>query len=245
MILGGLTGLDQMAAASPFDIAAEQRQLAQIGGDYYAGINVEDGYVIFFADATGHGVPGALASMLLASAVRNAAANLKAKDGPGKWLSCIHENFIEGLAERTGGEKDIQLGADAVLMILDKKAPKVSWASAKQPLFVKRSGLMEMTSSDKVSIGYISESIEFSEQHAELKKKGDMIVMCTDGIFDQPGGEKEFGYGKKRLMRYCESLDVMATGAAGAVDLFFADLEAYAGDHPPLDDRTILAVVRK
>jgi len=245
MILSGLTGLDQAFATSPFDIAAEQRQLAQIGGDYYAGIDAEDGYIIFFADATGHGVPGALASMLLASAVRNAATRLKAKDGAGKWLSCIHENFIEGLAERTGGEKDIQLGADAILMIVGKASPTVSWASAKQPLFVKQSGQIEMTSSDKTSIGYISESLEFSEQQLELKKKGDMIVMCTDGIFDQPGGEKQFGYGKKRFMRHCESLDTGSISAAKAIDLFFADLEKYAGDNPPLDDRTILAIIRK
>lgn len=245
MIQKGLTGLDPGFVDSPFDIAATQLQLAQIGGDYYAGLDLKDRYVLFFADATGHGVPGALATMLLASALRNVAAKIAPEAGPAAWMAALHARFIEGLAERTDGEKDIQLGADGVLMILEKENPFARWASAKQPLFLKTNGVVVVTSADKVSMGYVREELEFSEHEAALSRKGDMIVICTDGIFDQPGGEKQFGYGKKRVMRLCEEIDGRRISAQNIVDNIVENVTAYAGGSEPLDDRSVVAILRK
>ena len=245
MIQRSLTGLDPAYRDTPFDIAAVQAQLAQIGGDYYAGLDLKDRYVLFFADATGHGIPGALATMLLASALRNVAGQLAPDAGPAIWLAALHAAFIEGLTEQTGSKKDIQLGADCILMILEKSMPVARWASAKQPLFVKKGTKVEVIAPDKVSIGYGQEPVTFAEEEALLAEKGDMIVMCTDGIFDQPGGEKQFGFGKKRISRLCETFDGKETTAQVIAETIFGNVQNYAGDAEPLDDRSIAVILRR
>lgn len=249
VIQNGLTGLDAGYSDSVFDLAMQQRQLSKIGGDYCVGLDLGTHYLVFFADATGHGVPGALATMLLASSVRIVAGNANPPKTASGWLAAIHDNFQDSLASQTPhkGENtnSAGLGADACLILFHKDEKSLSVASAKTPIFVRHNDEVSLINGDRISIGYDVHKVAFHEHNIPLSNVGDMAVFCTDGIFDQPDASRNFGYGKRRLSRFIASMEGDGVAARDLADMIFAEVEAYACGAEPVDDRTVLVIKHK
>ena len=234
---------------SVFDLAMQQRQLSKIGGDYCVGLDLGTHYLVFFADATGHGVPGALATMLLASSVRIVAGNANPPKTASGWLAAIHDNFQDSLASQTPhkGENtnSAGLGADACLILFHKDEKSLSVASAKTPIFVRHNDEVSLINGDRISIGYDAHKVAFHEHNIPLSNVGDMAVFCTDGIFDQPDASRNFGYGKRRFSRFIASIEEDGVAARDLADMIFAEVEAYACGAEPVDDRTVLVIKHK
>lgn len=241
----GLSGLDTGFDETRFDIALHQKQLAQIGGDYCVGLDLGQRYIVFFADAIGHGVPGALATMLLASAVRIVAGSAHPPDRPDAWLAALHIQFCESLARQSTGSESLKLGADAALILIDKKSDTLSLASAKMPAFRVSGDEVAQISGDRVSLGYMAEAPQTQTIELALAKAGEKLVLCTDGIFDQPDAVRNFGYGKRRFSRLLADKNREILSAAELAEKIFAEVESYAGGTAPLDDRTVLVIQRK
>lgn len=158
-----------------------------VSGDFYWGCQKDNRTIIAAADCTGHGVPGALMSILglaFIDDITNTKKILNAADV----LNFLREDIIRKLRQK-GQPGETKDGMDISLCIIDKKAGTVSYAGANNPLYMIRDGSFSIINADKMPIGILPSPTEpFTNNVLELRK-GDLLYMFSDGYADQFGGK--------------------------------------------------------
>jgi serine phosphatase RsbU (regulator of sigma subunit)/Tfp pilus assembly protein PilF len=148
--------------------------------------------LIAAADCTGHGVPGAIVSVVCSNALNRAVKEFGLNE-PGKILDKVRELVVETF-ERS--ESEVKDGMDIALCSLQKNRSgyTLQYAGANNPLWLIRKnttdGKFELieTRADKQPIGKYPNSKPFNANTIELQK-GDTIYIFTDGYSDQFGGD--------------------------------------------------------
>ncbi|MES2285997.1 MAG: tetratricopeptide repeat protein [Bacteroidota bacterium] len=164
-----------------------------VSGDFYWGAE-KQGYWYFAAvDCTGHGVPGAVMSMLGISFLNDIVSS-EALLSPAEVLDQLKNKVVKELRQtgEAGGSKD---GMDISIGRLNLKTNDLQWAGANNPLNFIRNGQLEVLKADKQPIGYHPKNHPFTNHEIQLKK-GDSIFIYSDGYADQFGGPngKKFKY---------------------------------------------------
>jgi tetratricopeptide (TPR) repeat protein len=155
-----------------------------IAGDFYW-MDVADDIVLLAAcDCTGHGVPGAMVSVVCSNALNRALKEFKIHDS-GKLLDKTRDLVLETFA-KSGEIKD---GMDMSFCAINKKTNHLEWSGANNPLWYVRNGEMKELNPDKQPIGQSDIMKPFTTHTMELQK-GDVLYLFTDGYADQFGGEK-------------------------------------------------------
>jgi serine phosphatase RsbU (regulator of sigma subunit)/Tfp pilus assembly protein PilF len=169
-----------------------------VAGDFYWYGVKNNKRIITAADCTGHGVPGALMSML-GMTFLNEIVNHMGKTRPSDILSELRDLVKETLKQR-GSEGESKDGMDMALISLDQDTLKLEFCGANNPLWIFRNenGKTEFIEidPDKRPVGYFrGMGIPFTNKEFQLKK-GDRIYLFTDGYADQFGGPrgKKFKY---------------------------------------------------
>ena len=151
--------------------------------------------LILFAacDCTGHGVPGAMVSMVCNNALNRAVKEFGLTD-PGLILDKVREFVIITFANSERERKD---GMDISLCLFDKNRMELKWAGANNPLWIirKDTNVLDEIKANKQPIGN-SEFYKPFATHTIKLNIGDSIYIFTDGFQDQFGGEK----GKKYMV---------------------------------------------
>ena len=168
-----------------------------VSGDFYW-MTEERNHVIFTAaDCTGHGVPGALMSMLGISFLQKI-VNEAGIVNPSAILTSLRKNVISALKEEDKLLSSKE-GMDIALCSYDKKTRKLWYSGAYNPLYlirkVKDEYIILEEKGDRMPIGYHSIMTDFTEHEFRLQK-GDTIYLFSDGFIDQFGGEN----GKKFMV---------------------------------------------
>lgn len=162
-----------------------------VAGDFYW-LEKEGGKIFFtVADCTGHGVPGAIISVMCSNALSKAVKELLILQ-PGKIL----DKTVELLEERmSNSEEDITDGMDLALCCLDPKTRKLEYSGANNPLYYISKGVLKKIKADRQPIGKYSERKPFTNHVLDVEK-GDCIYIFSDGFADQFGGpnDKKFKY---------------------------------------------------
>ena len=177
-----------------------------VAGDFYWAEKVEDNFFIAAADCTGHGVPGALVSVVCCNALNRTVNEFKLSD-PGKILDKTRELVLESFSKNGADIKD---GMDISLICINGNS--VKWAGANNPFWYivssfegsdRRSGdvAIKEIKANKQPIGKIDNPEPFTTHTIELQK-GDSLYLFTDGFADQFGGPK----GKKFKYKQLEEL---------------------------------------
>lgn len=158
-----------------------------VAGDFYWFELKGDKVFIAAADCTGHGVPGAMVSVVCSNALNRAVREFGITQ-PGKILDKAKEIVEETFHVSDSNVKD---GMDISLCAIDLNSNKMEWAGANNPLWIfrKETGKIEVFTPDKQPVG-ISDSKELFHTKECSFQKGDVIYLFTDGIIDQFGGEK-------------------------------------------------------
>lgn len=215
-----------------------------VAGDFYW-LEVKDDKVLFAAaDCTGHGVPGAMVSVVCNNGL-NRSVREKGLSNPGQILDMTREIVIQ---EFEKSEEEVKDGMDIGLCALYKageslKANGEDWvlefAGANNPLWIIRNSEILETKGDKQPIGKFGESTPFKSHNVDVLP-GDTIYLCTDGFADQFGGDK----GKKlkssnfkKLLLSIQDLP-MAQQKLRIEDAF----HEWKGDLEQLDDVCIIGV---
>lgn len=166
-----------------------------VAGDFYYMQELKDTLVIAAADCTGHGVPGAMVSVVCANAMNQATREFGLTD-PGEILTKVRELVIDTFAQSGAEVKD---GMDISLVSLtyskesvERKFSSMKWAGANNPLWLVRNGELSEFNPDKQPVGMHAQPKPFTSHVIDLHK-GDMIYMFTDGYADQFGHEKTTG----------------------------------------------------
>ena len=215
-----------------------------VSGDfYYAQSHKPTGSAneIFYlctADCTGHGVPGALMSMVGISRLNESIIE-KNLIHPNDILDNMRKGIIASLNPE-GSEEESKDGMDCVLCAYDFKNMTMEFAAANNPLWLVRDKQIIEYKADKMPVGkYHDETKPFTLQKVDLLK-GDIIYTFTDGFADQFGGAKGKKFKYKQLGEFLLSnVDLpMEVQKQKLYDAF----ESWRGQLEQVDDVCIIGV---
>jgi serine phosphatase RsbU (regulator of sigma subunit) len=216
-----------------------------VSGDFYwaASINDANNHKFMFctADSTGHGVPGAIMSLLNITSLEKA---IEVHSEPAEILNATRKTIIERLKKdgSTEGGKD---GMDCSLIAFDFKNQQLTYAAANNPIWIIRQTdaseqeLIELKP-DKMPVGkHDKDTVSFKQQSVELRK-GDLVYALTDGFADQFGGER----GKKLTKaKFKEAILNMQRYNLDEQKKYLLDLHLnYKGNLGQVDDICVIGV---
>ncbi|MBN4077665.1 SpoIIE family protein phosphatase, partial [bacterium AH-315-C20] len=205
----------------------------QIAGDFYW-MEKKDGKVLFAAaDCTGHGVPGAMVSVVCNNAL-NRSVREHGLIETGKILDKTREIVIEEFENSADEVKD---GMDIALCSLDGN--KLEYSGAHNPLWIIRKGEILETKANKQPIGKFDNPIPYTTHSFELEK-GDSIYIFSDGYVDQFGGVR----GKKFKAKSFRDLllRIQDKPMAEQQELINEAFEEWRGDLEQIDDVCVIGV---
>jgi serine phosphatase RsbU (regulator of sigma subunit) len=199
---------DMAAALADYFMFWDPRDI--VGGDYYYFVGRPDGFFVAVIDCTGHGVPGAFMTLIMASALKQVLTTHDLHE-PAELLAAINRQVKESLGQLArddaGGEErseDLRSndGMDCAFCWYDAPTRTLSYAGAKTPIFLLEEngdGIITVDGNRK-GVGYVSTPLDFRwDTHRLQLPPGTSLYICTDGIIDQIGGAKRICYGKKRF----------------------------------------------
>ena len=161
-----------------------------VAGDFYwmesvLSTNSNNEYKTLFAaaDCTGHGVPGAMVSVVCNNALNRSVREYGLTD-PGEILDKTREIVIEEFGK---SHEEVKDGMDIALCSLE--GDKLKYAGANNPLWIIRNKEIIETKANKQPIGQFHNPHPHNTHTFDLIK-GDTIYLFSDGYVDQFGGEK-------------------------------------------------------
>lgn len=204
-----------------------------VAGDFYWLESVKNKVLFAAADCTGHGVPGAMVSVVCNNGLNRSVREYGLTD-PGKILDKTREIVV---AEFEKSEEEVQDGMDIALCSLEGDTLK--YAGANNPLWIIRDNELIETKPNKQPIGQFDNPEPYIEHTIKLKK-GDTIYIFSDGYADQFGGEK----GKKlKTSNFKELLlSVHQEDMVKQRKLIDEAFEKWKGDLEQLDDVCVVGV---
>jgi serine phosphatase RsbU (regulator of sigma subunit) len=158
-----------------------------VSGDFYW-MDVKDSNVILaVADCTGHGVPGAMVSVVGANSLNRCVKEFGLRK-PSSILDKLRELIVETFEMSNHEVKD---GMDISLISIDRDKGKAYWSGAHNPLWILKKNTTEIIEikADKQPIGKFEYSKPFNNHEIDLEA-GDCLYMFSDGFADQFGGDK-------------------------------------------------------
>jgi serine phosphatase RsbU (regulator of sigma subunit) len=178
-----------------------------VSGDFYYTFCNKQKICIAAGDCTGHGVPGALMSILgisFLNEVLQTNINLNAN----RILNLMREKIMKAL-HQTGSSQDAQDSIDIALCIIDSATGKLQYSGANRPLIMIRNGELTELKPDKMTLGVAPvREASFTNNCVETKQ-GDSFYLFSDGFADQFGEltDKKFKYKHfKRIIHSFEEL---------------------------------------
>ncbi|MBW7868906.1 MAG: SpoIIE family protein phosphatase [Brumimicrobium sp.] len=208
-----------------------------VAGDFYWMEQKGDTLLFAAADCTGHGVPGAMVSVVCNHALNRSVREYDLHE-PGKILDKTRELVIE---EFEKSEDEVKDGMDISLCGLNLKTNTLTWSGANNPLWVIKKGDTEVEEikANKQPIGkYVAP--EPFDTHTIQLEKGDSIYIFTDGYQDQFGGEKGKKFKAKNMRELIFSLQNQPMdNQREAIDTAF---EEWKMDHEQVDDVCVIGV---
>lgn len=206
---------------------------AIVAGDFYW-IEKKDNHILFAAaDCTGHGVPGAMVSVICNNALNRSLREYGYTE-PGKILDKTRDIVIQ---EFEKSEDEVKDGMDISLCSIENNI--LQWAGANNPLWIFRKGEMIEYKPNKQPIGKYSNQLNFDTHKIELIK-GDTIYLFTDGFADQFGGEK----GKKFKAANLKNLllSIQDKNMLSQKDIIDGVFEDWKGKYEQVDDVCLIGV---
>ena len=165
-----------------------------VSGDFYWLSEINDRVFIAAADCTGHGVPGAMVSVVCSNALNRAVKEFEITE-PGKILDKVRELVLETFAK---SQADVKDGMDISLACFDPHTKQVQWSGANNSFWYVRGDELNEIVADKQPIGKADNPRPFTT-HTITAQKGDSIYLYTDGYADQFGGPQGKKFMKKRF----------------------------------------------
>jgi len=206
-----------------------------VAGDFYWMERAGNNILVAAADCTGHGVPGALVSVVCSNALNRTVKEFNIIE-PGKILDKVRELVLETFEK---SESNVQDGMDISLCCINTKTNEVQWSGAYNSLWYINNGKIHEVAADKQPIGKCDKPVPFNTHNLNLQK-GDTLYLFTDGYADQFGGPN----GKK--FKYKQMEELLLTNAAKSMDeqknALDRALEVWKGDLEQVDDILVLGI---
>jgi len=206
-----------------------------VAGDFYWSDSINNKHFIAAADSTGHGVPGALVSVVCSNALNRALKEFNLTR-PSEILDKTKELVIETFEK---SESDVKDGMDISLLCIDYSNKIVEWSGSNNPLWYISDGQLHEIKPDKQPIGKSDHNKPFTNHHIEWKDDAQFFLF-TDGFADQFGGEAGKKFKPKPFQNLLLSIvNHPQNEQARQIRNAF---ENWKGDHEQVDDICIIGI---
>jgi serine phosphatase RsbU (regulator of sigma subunit)/nucleotide-binding universal stress UspA family protein len=229
-----------------------------VAGDFYWLEHVGETVLFAAADCTGHGVPGAMISVVCNNAL-NHAVREHALTEPGLILDTARRIIVQEFEKSSDGEthddpienpsneiaikepilKDAAIKDGMDIALCSLKGNELKYAGALNPLWIIRQGKVIETKGDKQPIGKFDNPFPYTTHTFDLQK-GDTFYIFSDGYADQFGGEKNKKF-KTRAFREL-LLSIQDKSMSDQKAIINESFETWKGDQEQVDDVCIIGV---
>lgn len=209
-----------------------------ISGDFYWFKEKDGKFFIAAVDCTGHGVPGALLSMI-GSITLNDIMNTAFIHDPAELLNLLNIGVRTALKQEKGNPRSRD-GMELALCMIDLETKNITFAGAKRPLYyISGSELFEIKGDRKPIGGTIREKIKTFTNHNVEFDSDITLYLTTDGFCDQNNNEDK-KYSSTRLKKFllANSHLTMTEQEQALMD----ELKTFQGEEEQRDDITIIGV---
>ena len=213
-----------------WQLSARWRTARQVGGDFYDVLPLPDDRIgLFIADVADKGMPAALFMALTRTLVRAAAAETSS---PAEALRRVNELLLPDTKQG--------MFVTAVYAVLDWNTGELTYANAghNPPLWVRRDAIEKLTRTG-IALG-ASDDPHMQERTIHLAE-GESLLFYTDGLTEAFNLEDDM-FGEERLLRAVGWQE--SASADDMIQTVESALDDFAGNAPPSDDLTMLAVRR-
>ena len=207
-----------------------------VSGDFYWIEEKGEKVFVVAADCTGHGVPGALMSMIGLEIIEKT-INEDNIEIPSKILAIMNKGLEKTFSREKNIGTIIRDGMDIGLCVIDRKRKKVEYAGAFLPLYLIRNNSLIEIKADKIIIGMNHEGISYVDHEIDLKED-DIFYLFSDGYVDQFGGSdnRKFMY---RRFRYL-LLTIHRFPVNDQKAILEENIKTWMGTNEQVDDITVL-----
>ena len=210
-----------------------------VSGDFPWFVQMKSDIFIAAVDCTGHGVPGALLSLIGYFLLNDIVRSRKVTD-PGKILDLLDEGVTQTLRQDQddSATKD---GMDIALCRINVETREVEYAGAHRPLYYMKNGVMDEVKGNKFPIGggiyknqtnFINTKLQFNP--------GDSMYFSSDGFPDQFGGIDGRKFGPKKVREIIERAHALPMNEAAQI--FDQEWESWRGEHKQTDDVLLIGI---
>jgi serine phosphatase RsbU (regulator of sigma subunit) len=207
-----------------------------VSGDFYQFKKNGDYNYAILADCTGHGVPGALMSMIGSNLLKQIILERGVKE-PNAILSELHKEVRITLRQTSGVQSHD--GMDASVLLMHKK--KLFIASANRPVYIVKNGELTELKPDKRSIGGSQSVDEIAFNVIELEAEaGMMLYLFSDGYADQFGGEAGKKFKVKNLSQLL--LSIHAKPLSTQKEILDTTFDNWKKDLEQVDDVSLIGI---
>ncbi|WP_299450713.1 biofilm regulation protein phosphatase SiaA [uncultured Pigmentiphaga sp.] len=205
-----------------------------VGGDFYVFRADGQNCLLGVVDCAGHGVPGALMTMLARAAIDHAISEAGPRD-PAEILART-DATMRSMLQNAELPRAPATNMDAGLAYVDRQEGVLYFAGARMSLYASRGDEVEEYKGGRRSLG---ERRVGQYANTTVPLAGRTFYFVTDGLLDQSGGEHGFSFGNRRLMDLLRKVGGLPLDAQSrAIGQALVD---YQGSQPQRDDITILS----
>lgn len=206
-----------------------------VAGDFYWMKRIGDDVFIAVADCTGHGVPGAILSIICSNALEQVICEMKIKN-PGKILDAVRALVISFL---TKGAHEMNDGMDIALCRINYKKSELDYSGAYNPIYMVRGSEMIISEPCKQPVGWFIKQEHFKCSNFKIEK-GDIIYLFTDGYADQFGGPK------KKKFKYRQFKNLLLLNSHRSMEeqrnIMIETFNKWRGNEEQVDDVCIVGI---
>ncbi len=210
-----------------------------VSGDFYWFSEYNGKYIVAVGDCTGHGVPGALISMMGYNKLDHI-VNVSGITSPSEILSGLNAGISSTFRRERGGSA-IQDGMDIALCVIDPQSNTIEFSGANRPLYYISNNELRILKGDKKCIGgRWSRKDETYTKHSFRLDSITSLYLFTDGILDQFGGEQGKKFLSKRFNKLLPLLQSFSM--ENQRNILVNTLNEWKGDHEQTDDICMLGI---
>lgn len=208
-----------------------------VGGDMYHLEDLGEHVILSVVDCTGHGVPGALMTMIAGSGLRMIITGEREYD-PGRILFKLNR-FVKSSLKHDRDDALTDDGMDAAVCCLSKETGFVTFAGARLPLYIAENGSVRVIKGDRHSLGYVSSDPDYPFVcHTVELVKDATFYLATDGYLDQLGGSPRQRFGSQRFKTLLS--EIHKAPLDDQKNRLVKELDRHRGNHDNIDDVTVL-----
>lgn len=209
-----------------------------VSGDFPWFFENEQFMYLAAVDCTGHGVPGAMMSLIGHLLLNDIAKN--SAIGAADLITQLHLSVVKTLKQSEPGRQTSD-GMDVAMCRIDKNKKEIRYAGAHRPLYHLSAQGLQVYNGDKFPVGgHQYKGKNHFTEHVIKVEEGDSVYFFSDGLTDQFGGTEGQKFGAKRVREL-----ISGSAHLGLQDIYTVIRNAFdewKGNNKQIDDLLVIGI---